>query len=155
MAAVRLCRKWDTPRVGNTCHLLPKLAPRWNILGRPNAAEITMRYGALFMPLGIRGWRTHPRSPVPKQQLPNLLFPWPSAHRGLAEPLSLMFCRSGLWGTGTCSALACRGGSLLWGLAVLQATLCVRGGYGELCRWRPCRERGLLGLPPGLQGSSA
>lgn len=143
MAAVWLCRRWGIPHVGNTCNLLPKFALSWNIPGCLNVDEITMRYRALFVALGGRGWRTCPCFLVPKQRLPKLLFLWPSAHRGLAELLSLMFSRSGLWGTSTC--LAAEVSFSQGGLCCQLSSAC--GGL-----WGPLQLVSLLGgraaLPP-------
>lgn len=86
-----------------------------------------------------------PCSLVPKQQLPKLLLlPRPSAHRGLGELLSLTFCSSALWRTGTCSALVLGGGFLLSGLALLQAA-----------RHVPATGSSAAGVPAGSPGCSA
>lgn len=85
-------------------------------------------------------WRLKDPSLVLKQRLPKIPFPWPSAHRGLAELLSLMFSRSGLWGTSPC----CRGFPFS-GLAVLRVVLCMCGALGSSA----------AGVPAGREGCSA
>lgn len=88
---------------------------------------------------------------VLKQQLPKVLFPWPLAHQGLAELLSLMFYRSGFWGTGTCSCPAVEVSPSLDWLCYKLSSACV-GATGSSAAGVPAASKGCSASHLGFRG---